>query len=259
MLFPQNLFMMKIILSVILLILFSLSTIAQTVRLELPSLSEGETIIEHTGYTLSFDEQTLCPKWVAWELTAEEVVGVVPRSKDFFPDPLLPVALQVQPTDYRGFGYDRGHMCPAADMKWSAEAMHECFYMSNMCPQDRTLNGVGWERLESACRRWAQQEGSVFIVCGPVYYPDSTVQTIGPMERKIRVPDAFFKVVLSTRTDHEKALGFVYINDSRKQNMGEVCCSVDEIEKITGYDFFPSLEDGLEKRVESMNKLSVWK
>lgn len=251
---------MRRLLSIISLIVISLNVLAQTTdRVELPKQSKGEMIIGHTGFTLSYDIKTHCPKWVAWELTAEEVGGQVPRSKDFLPDSELPVAHQVEGTDYRGSGYDRGHMCPAADMKWSVESMRECFYMSNMCPQDRTLNGVAWERLESACRRWAQSEGCIYIVCGPIFYPDSSVVTIGPASREIRVPDAFYKVVLSLRPGHEKAIGFIYRNDASRQVMGEVCCSVDDVEAITGFDFFPAIDDDLERKVEAMCKLSDWK
>lgn len=228
-------------------------------HVELPKQTAEDLIVEHSGFTLSYDITTHCPRWVAWELTAEELNGDVPRSKDFLPDPLIPTAHRVEGTDYRGSGYDRGHMCPAADMKWSVESMRECFYMSNMCPQDRTLNGVAWERLESACRRWANTEGSVYIVCGPIFYPDSAAVVIGPASRKIRVPDAFFKVVLSLRPGHEKAIGFIYRNDASRQAMGEVCCSVDEVEAITGYDFFSSIDDDLEAKVESNANLSIWR
>lgn len=244
----------------ILYIMCSLVGYAQTRNLELPAKLKGvpERIINHEGYTLSFNKDTKCPNWVAWELTAEETQGTVARSQEFFADPDIPPYLRIEPTEYRGSGYDRGHMCPAADMKWSVKAMRECFYMTNMCPQNHNLNGGAWEKLESACRRWAQQEGRIYIVCGPIYHKDRKKVTIGK-EQQIRVPDAFFKVVLSVKPGQEKAIGFIYRNDESRQPMGEVCCSVDDVEELTGYDFFVNLDKDTEKRVEASYKLSTWK
>lgn len=245
----------------LILLLLSAVNIAfgQQEKLEVPVKINGnpELIINHTGYTLSYNRKTNCPNWVAWELTAEEVDGTVERSTEFLPDPKLPSAYQVASSDYKNSGYDRGHMCPAGDMKWGIEAMKESFYMSNMCPQNHTLNGGAWERLESACRRWARQEGKVYIVCGPLYNKTTRTRSIGK-DHTILVPDAFFKVVLSTRKGHEKAIGFFFLNTDSKQTMGEACTSVDEIERITGYDFFPILVDKLEDKVESKFKLSSW-
>lgn len=118
-----------------------------------------EQIIVHTGYRLSFNRETLCPNWVAWELTAQETQGSAQRSNDFRPDPAVPFRHQVTTEDYKHCGYDRGHMCPSADMKWSPVAQSECFFMSNICPQLHSLNAGGWEKLERACRRWAKREG----------------------------------------------------------------------------------------------------
>lgn len=216
-----------------------------------------EIVITHKAYTLSYNIKTNTPNWVAWELTADEASATrVRRSKDFFPDPQVPRKNRLEGWAYKGTGYDRGHMCPAGDNKWDVEAMNECFYMSNMCPQDRTLNGTWWEHLESACRRWAVKEGSVYIVCGPVY-KNAAPRMVGNGV-DVAVPDGFFKVVLSLRKGKEKAIGFYYSNDGSRQTMSDAACSVDEIEKITGMDFFPMLDDKLERRVESEYKLSAW-
>lgn len=108
----------------------------------------NERIISHTGFTLSFNRTHMQPNWVAWELTADETEGSTSRSDDFQPDPLLPQPQQVTTADYTRSGYDRGHQCPSADMKWSEQAMRECFYMSNICPQDPQLNRGSWATLE---------------------------------------------------------------------------------------------------------------
>ena len=230
-----------------------------TRKLELPGRLKHtpERIVEHTGFTLSFNREHNNPNWVAWELTAEEAQGELPRNNDFEPDPLLPENHQVKHADYTRSGYDRGHMVPAADMKWSLKAMNDCFYMSNICPQTHTLNAGGWETLESACRRWAKQEGSVYIVCGPVY-KGTKHKTIGK-NLKITVPEGFFKVVLSMRKGEEKAIGFYYANSNAKQKMEETATTVDAIEELTGMDFFVNIDDRLEQRIESTFSLKKWK
>lgn len=227
---------------------------------ERPQLSDDDFLVEHTGFALSFDMETNCPRWVAWELTNEEVeTKAVVRGNDFRGDPLVPAYHRVEAADYRESGYDRGHMCPAGDMKWSSQSMSDCFYMSNICPQVGELNRRWWEHLESACRRWARQEGSVYICCGPIFKKSRRVKTIGREDVKVRVPNGFFKVVLSLREGSEKAIGFVYSNRDSRQPMDSVVCTVDSVEKLTGLDFFPLLPDSLEDRVESTSNLKAWK
>ncbi len=237
----------------------SFSNTYASLPLEQPATlhNHPEQIVVHTGYRLSFNRETLCPNWVAWELTANETEGSVQRSNDFRPDEMLPYRYQVTTDDYKHSGYDRGHMCPSADMKWSSTAQSECFFMSNICPQTHALNAGGWEKVERACRRWAKREGKVYIVCGPIFN-DSRKQLYIGKSVKIRVPNAFFKVVLSLKKGEEKAIGFYFTNRDGKQNMGDATKTVDEIEKITGMDFFPQLNDALERRVEAQNNLSLW-
>lgn len=226
--------------------------------LELPSTTTGPQgkVIRHTGFTLSFNLKHNNPNWVAWELERSETTGSLKRTDDFEPDTSLPRAHQVTTNDYRRSGYDRGHQVPAADMKWSPRAMAECFLMSNICPQTHGLNAGPWSKLEAACRRWANREGRVYIACGPIYR-GSNQPSIGQRVR-VTVPDAFFKVVLCMTKDKEKAIGFVYDNRDGKQDMSQAAMSVDEVEKITGFDFFHNLPDELEDRLEASCKFKYW-
>lgn len=228
-------------------------------KVELPARrTEDALVIEHTGYTLSYNTSTNCPDWVAWELTGEEVAGsAASRSNDFRGDPKVPAHCRVETTDYKGTGYDRGHMCPAADMKWSADAMSECFYMSNICPQVPVLNQRWWEHVESACRRWASREGCIYICCGPFFDQQKRSKMIG-RDVKVRVPDGFFKVILSLRPGQEKAIGFVYRNSDERQTMEDAARAVDEVERLTGMDFFSALDDETESALEEAYDLRAW-
>lgn len=221
-------------------------------------LSKGsEIIVKHKAYTLSYNKSRNTPNWVAWTLTANHTDGPVPRASKFLADPMIPRAYRVEYYDYKESGYDRAHMCPAADNKWNAQAMKECFYMSNMCPQDPALNSGSWASLEKACRQWAKTEGKIYIVCGPVY-KNRKHERIG-VSHVVEVPDGFFKAVLSLRKGHEKAIAFYYANNSKKQPYRHACTAVDNIEALTGLDLFADLDDKLEARLERRCNINDWK
>lgn len=227
--------------------------------LERPLGRENDLLIEHTGYALVYNTETNCPDWVAWELTQEEADGKdARRVNDFRGDPLVPEACRVETADYKDCGYDRGHMCPAGDMKWSSRAMSECFYMSNICPQSPTLNRQWWEHLESACRRWARKEGSVYICCGPIFKRERKKKYVGNTVR-VRVPNSFFKVVLSLKEGDEKAIGFIYSNRDSRQPMEEAVVTVDSVERLTGLDFYYQLNPEVQEALESKANLTLWR
>ncbi|MCI5570869.1 MAG: DNA/RNA non-specific endonuclease [Prevotella sp.] len=222
------------------------------VRYEIPKMEGKEQglIIEHVGHILSYNKEYCTPYWSAWQLTAERTEGTVARSKKFWADPAVPQTYRVEWYEYKESGYDRGHMCPAADMKWSEEAMHDCFYMTNMCPQTHSLNGGSWKSLEDKCRKWAQEDGRIYIVCGPIYNKGVRHEEIG-IDHRIMVPERFFKAVLSLNKGKEWAVGFIYENNESRQSMKKAAKTVDEVEEIIGMDLFYQLDDELEDRIES--------
>lgn len=213
-----------------------------------------EQILKRTGYVASYNKTTLLPNWVAWHLTAERTEGSAKRSGvDFAEDTEVPEP-RATDWDYYNSGYDRGHMCPAADNKWSKKAMEESFLFTNMCPQNGNLNRGDWNEMEMACRKWAKKYGDLYIVCGPILYKGKH-KTIG--ENKVVVPEAFFKVVLRTGDDPQ-AIGFIYKNTSGNRPKDSYVNTVDEVERITGIDFFPSLPDDVEKNVEATADIANW-
>lgn len=213
-----------------------------------------EQILKRTGYVASYNKATLLPNWVAWHLTAERTEGSAKRSGvDFAEDTEVPEP-RATDWDYYNSGYDRGHMCPAADNKWSKKAMEESFLFTNMCPQNGNLNRGDWNEMEMACRKWAKKYGDLYIVCGPILYKGKH-KTIG--KNKVVVPEAFFKVVLRTGDDPQ-AIGFIYKNTSGNRPKDSYVNTVDEVERITGIDFFPSLPDNVEKNVEATADIANW-
>lgn len=225
-------------------------------NIEIPTITEkrSDRVIKHKGYTVSYNYDWKIPNWVAYELTDWEVMGEVPRYDRFKPDPMVPQYATATTDDYKYSGYDRGHMAPAADMKWDEDVMKESFYLSNICPQNPNLNGGVWKDLEEQVRDLAMEKGKIFVVCGPIVNNTST--TIGANE--VVVPQAFYKVLLQENDGEIHTIGFVYENVSGRKPMSTYAMSVDEVEKLTNIDFFPSLPDNIEKNVEAEVDFSQW-
>lgn len=216
-----------------------------------------EILLEQYGYTVSYNAELGIPNWVGWELNREKLVDRESRSNNFSPNPKLSPDLAITTDEYKGSGWDRGHMCPSADNKWHWRAMDESFYMTNVCPQHHNLNRGDWKELEEACREWAAVE-PIYIVCGPILYREPKYGYIG-REFKIRIPDAFFKVVLTgIESGNPRAIGFIYKNESGNNKLDKYVNTIDEVERITSYDFFSALPDDIENKVESTYNMSDW-
>lgn len=227
--------------------------------LEIPKDTKNRTarLLKHTGYTVSYSAAWAQPYWSAWVLTGARTQGSAKRDNyKFSPDPLLPASQAVVTGDYAGSGYDRGHMCPAGDNKWNARAMEECFYLTNICPQKPNLNRGDWKELEDACRDWARAGYTLYIACGPLF-TSAAPRHIGK-QHKIAVPDGFFKVILRRKGNTQQALGFLYKNTSQNMPMGSHATSVDEVERLTGFDFFSQLPDDTEKKLELSRSTAGW-
>lgn len=224
--------------------------------MEIPVYTKGkisETIKKRYSYTLSYNHEMKNPNWVAWTITASHASGKVKRM-DFSDDEDMPDPKGYL-ADYYNCGYDRGHMCPAGDNKWSEKAMEDCFRITNMCPQNGGLNRGAWNSIEQQCRAWAKKYGKVYVVCGPIYL-NKQHRKIG--KNKVVVPEAFFKVVLCMKGT-PKAIGFICRNQSQKGvETADFINAVDEVERITGYDFFSKLPDSVEKKVEAHADINEW-
>lgn len=224
------------------------------IEIPVTSTKVKSQVITHVGYTISYNSHWLIPNWVAYCLTAEEVAGTFPRPKRAFePDPQVK-GKSAEHRDYSNSGYSRGHMAPAADMKWSEQAMSESFYLTNICPQTPELNAGVWERLEKRCRALAG-ESDLYICCGPLM--SKAPERIG--ENGVAVPTGFYKVLCMRRNGKWQAIGFMFPNTACKGSMFDFSCSVDDVEKTTGHDFFHTLPNDIEKSIESSYVIKDWR
>ena len=213
-----------------------------------------EQILKRVAYTASYNSDLRIPNWVAWQLTGAHTEGKNKRAGvKFHEDTDVPMPRAVD-FDYVWSGYDRGHLCPSADNRWDATAQEQSFLLTNVCPQDHNLNVGDWHELENLCRKWAKTYGSIYVVAGPVLFKGKH-KTIG--KNKVTVPEAFFKVVLCME-GKPKAIGFIYRNESGNRPKSYYVNTIDDVERITGIDFFPTLPNKIEDEVEAMSSLEDW-
>ncbi len=214
----------------------------------------AQQILRRVGYVVSYNPDNRIPNWVAWQLTESHTTGPYKRAGIGFQADSEAKGVQVTTFDYSRSGYDRGHMCPSGDNKWDKTAQEQSFLMTNICPQDHNLNVGDWNEMENQCRKWAKRYGQIYIVAGPILYRQKH-KTIGTA--RVVVPEAFFKVVLCM-VGTPKAIGFIYKNVGGNRPKDYYVNTIDEVERITGIDFFSALPDDIEKKVEAESNLRDW-
>lgn len=228
--------------------------IADKMEIPLPLNNKSEQILLRKGYTVSYNKDYKIPNWVAWHLTAEHASGQIRRPNNAWHEDAEVPEPRATIYDYKGSGWSRGHMCPAGDNKWDSDAMYESFLFTNCCPQNANLNSGDWNQIEMACRRWAEQNGDIYIVCGPILF-NQEHETIGPNE--VTVPEAFFKVVLCLKGS-PKGIGFIRRNTDTSRRKDLYINSIKEVERITGITFFPLLSKEISDAVKSRANLKDW-
>ena len=226
----------------------------------------------YAGYTLCYRESYELAEWVSYSLTRSQLEHkVTGRTNDFRADTLISTG-SAKPADYKGSGFDRGHLAPAADMAWSLKSAHDSFLMSNMSPQAPAFNRVIWKLLEEAVRQWAQHYGTIYVVTGPVLEKEpNEYPSIG--ESEVAVPEYFYKALLvfipvykesnsspdaisgingkEIEAYRVQCAAFIIPNKGSGKDIYKFICSVDQAEERTGLDFFANLPDEVETLAES--------
>ncbi len=236
-------------------VIFAFVTNAQQshANIEIPAHQTNEKLISHAGYTLSYNEKYEQANWVAYELTSAETNSIYNRTNQFLIDPKV-ITGSAENSDYAGSGYDRGHLAPAGDMGWSEQSMIESFYYSNMSPQVPSFNRGIWKNAESFTREAAIENHAIYVVTGPVFTSDMT--TIG--KNQVAVPHAYYKVILDYSEPELKAIAFVIPNEASQLPLQHFAVTINEVEQITGLDFFPLLTDSVESKLESSFDVNLW-
>ena len=213
-------------------------------------------VIHHSSFSLGYDEKHEQARWVAYVLTREQLDRKFVKRTEWFEKDESVLTGSADFYDYKGSGYTKGHLVPSADRAWSREVNQETFLMSNISPQEYHFNAGVWRELEENVRDWARDNDRLFIVTVSVFGQSTT--TIGV--QKVTVPEAFYKVILDLDQPEQKAIGFVIPNEKTDLPLSEFARSVDEVEEMTGIDFFDLLitDDDLEAQLEADFDIHLW-
>ncbi len=214
----------------------------------------SEEIIKRANYILSYNEEHEVANWVSYELDHKKLQNCVKRTNSFRADPMVSTGSAVA-EDYKGSGFDRGHLVPAGDMKFNAEAMRDTFYFSNMTPQPPKFNQVHWGQLENLIRSWGLRYNKIWIVTGPIL--KSNLPVIGS-KNEVSVPETYFKVILRKTTTSYEGFAFLMGTDIPYADLREYAVTINEVEELTGVDFFQFLDNKVEEKIEGKSDLALW-
>ena len=213
--------------------------------------TSSNQVIKHNYFSLSYNEDHEQAEWVYYKLTPELVNGHQDRTDNFRPDPKVSTT-SASLADYTASGYDRGHLCPAGDMKIDKRAMSETFYMSNMSPQDPSFNRGIWKKLEATVRNWAITELTIHVAtAGILTSPNNHIGS-----NQVSIPKYYYKVVYAP--EQQKMIAFILPNQKSSEPLQSFVVAVDELEQRTGIDFFPQLADDIEDKLEAQSNTSEW-
>lgn len=217
--------------------------------------STTNQIAKHTYYTLSYSEKHEQAEWVAYILKPSYLKKTY-RKRPYF---IYDKQVKTKSANYRNYkqsGYDRGHLCPAGDMRFSESAFNDTFFTSNISPQNHEFNAGIWNRLEQKTRYWAKKYGQLYVITGGVL--EDNLKFIG--QEKVSVPNLFYKIILDySNTKKPKAIAFLMSGKKdSKEALYKYVVSIDDIEKRTGIDFFPELPNSIENSLESRSDYKGW-
>ncbi len=219
----------------------------------LPSSTTGE-LVHHNHFTLSYREDYEQAEWVAYTLKKEHLTYDDRKRPYFIEDPKVRTK-SADWRNYRGSGYDRGHLCPAGDRRFSENAYNETFYTSNISPQDAAFNAGIWNRLEQKIRFWAKTHGTLFVITGGVL--EKGLPSIG--EEDVSVPNYYYKIVCKKRGDNFEVIAFLFPHKESAAELTHFLVTVDKLEELTRIDFFADLSETLEYDLERKADPTGWK
>ena len=221
----------------------------------LPKIQSDGMLINHTAMSLFYDENHGQSRWVVHMVLPSIKEGALTRSNDFRKDSMIEAKTPGK-VDYFNSGYDRGHLAPSADFRWTKKGMSESYYYSNMSPQKPELNRGKWAQLEDFIRQYViDSNHPVFVVTGGVL--SDSLKKIGK-ENMISVPKYYYKIVVDLNEKEKKGIAFLMLNGTNSKPIISYAVSIDSVEALTGIDFFVSLPDSLEERIEKMNHVDSW-
>jgi len=227
---------------------------AQNKKFEQPKTRKNEQVICHKAYCFVYSEDHEQAKWVAYKLTSDMLEKNVKRNNKFKKDPNV-ITETANNSDYKGSGYDKGHLAPAADMCYSKITMEESFYFSNISPQKPSFNRGIWKSLEKESRTYAEKLQTIYIVTGPIL--EDNLPEIG--NNNIDIPKQYYKAILYISDTCIEAISFVLPNekiDSKK--LYQYAISINDLEKLSKLNLFYKLPFLIERKTEKNINIQFW-
>ncbi len=219
----------------------------------------SDNYIEHAAMILCYAEEHEQARWVSHIILPDVKDGKAFRSNDFRIDPKVTTGTAIQEdyfltdtlengiVEYDGFGYDRGHLAPSADFRWSPQALSESYYYSNMSPQLPEFNREKWAELESYLRKYVSEENTpLYIVTLPILKSD--LNKIERSINKVSIPNQFAKVAYDPI--NKRAIGFLMANDLQEYPLEHYAQTVDSIEAISGLNLFKNISESIESKID---------
>ncbi len=235
-----------------------------------PKQSKNLEILEHAGMVVGFDCDYKMASWVFHILTPDVSFGSVSRSNDFRMDDKSTCGTADENDyfiknknatgdfDYDGFGFDRGHLAPSADFKWSEKALSESYYYSNMTPQRPEFNRESWASLEDLLRNVGDQEKKNFyVITGPVLH--DSLPEIERSVNKLKIPEWHYKIIVDASAENPRGMAFLMPNKKCEERLSAYVISIDSLESLTGTNFFPNINDIQELKIEKEADFTAWK
>lgn len=224
--------------------------------------------ITHSAMMLSYNEEHEQANWVAHIILPDIKDGAVTRTNDFRPDPKVKTGTAVEADYflkylqedssyvYDGFGYDRGHLAPSADFRWSYTALSESYYYSNMTPQRPGFNRYSWAELENALRSYVYNHPGtqLYVVSGPVLHED--LPAISRSVNGVSIPESYFKIAVDL--DRQRGIGFIMPNRQISAPIETFAKPIREIEAELGYDFGSNLPAEIQDKIETQTEVKIW-
>jgi len=229
--------------------------------------SQTEGIINHSAYSLSYNEDHEQANWVMHVIIPDVTTGNESRTNDFREDPLVKTGSAIEKDyflkrmrpdstyAYDGFGYDRGHLAPSADFRWSRTAISESYFYSNMSPQLGDFNRFKWAELEGWMRGYVENyKTSVTIVTAPIL--NAKLPKIERGVNKVSIPNYYIKAAYDVKNN--RAIGFIMPNEKINLPLESFAVSIDSVESLLGYDLFSGISDEFENKAESSFDIHHW-
>lgn len=247
---------------------------SETARLEFPKTKGGNSIVvvhstttDGVNYSIEWDCDKKAQRWTCYQMYAANSKSNGSRkgwwgdNDPFKEDEEIPEDCRTTLADYRGSGFDRGHICPSADRLCSKDANEQTFLLSNMHPQWNKFNAGVWKKMEDQVRKWNTStfRDTLFVCKG------GTIDTADGIKQYttsgLIVPRYFFMAVLCKKDNIYKAIALwvEHLNENHKNDdLQQYAVSIDELEKMTGIDFFCNLPDVTENSVEKAFSTASW-